>query len=76
MSEKITAPWSMEQVLALTRFQTEALAHPFTCPNRHDHPVIFGDNGVLIPTVRGWICQCCDYTQDWAHAFMARYPDV
>lgn len=46
--------------------------HPFTCPNRHDHPEIGGDNGILIPTVRGWICQFCDYTQNWAHDFMKR----
>ena len=48
--------------------------HPFTCPNRGDHPSIAGDYGTLIPTVRGWICQCCDYTQDWAHPFMKGEP--
>lgn len=37
--------------------------HPYTCPNRHDHPEMAGDNGVLVPTVRGWICPFCDYTQ-------------
>lgn len=40
--------------------------HPYTCPNRSDHPVLAGDRGVLVPTVRGWICPFCDYTQDWA----------
>ena len=40
--------------------------HPYTCPHRHDHPVIAGDKGILVPTVRGWICPFCDYTQDWA----------
>lgn len=46
--------------------------HPFTCANRGDgrHPPIGEDHGILIPTVRGWICQFCDYTQDWAHDFM------
>lgn len=44
--------------------------HPFTCANRSDHPVVAGDRGVLVPTVRGWICPFCDYTQDWAHDFM------
>ena len=46
--------------------------HPFTCPNRGDgnHFDNGSDLGALIPTVRGWICQCCDYTQDWAHDFM------
>ena len=46
--------------------------HPFTCPNRGDGKHFDNgiDKGALIPTVRGWICQCCDYTQDWAHDFM------
>ena len=26
---------------------------------------------VLIATPDGWICPSCDYTQDWAHGFMA-----
>lgn len=44
--------------------------HPLTCGNRDDHPEIAGDKGILIPTVRGWICQCCDYTQDWTPTFL------
>lgn len=48
--------------------------HPFTCPHRHDHPMLAGDNGVLVPTVRGWICPFCNYTQDWAHDWM-KGPD-
>jgi hypothetical protein len=48
--------------------------HPFTCPNRGDgkHFDNGPDVGALIPTVRGWICQCCDYTQGWAHNFMTK----
>lgn len=48
--------------------------HPFTCGNRsdHNHPVIAGDKGVLVPTTRGWICPICYYTQDWVHDFMVR----
>lgn len=41
--------------------------HPYTCGNRHDHPDMAGDRGVLVPTVRGWICPFCDYKQNWAH---------
>jgi hypothetical protein len=48
--------------------------HPFTCGNRDDHPVVAGDKGVLVPTVRGWICPFCDYTQNWAHPFMKVMP--
>lgn len=44
--------------------------HPYTCGNRGDHPVVAGDKGVLVPTVRGWICPFCDYTQGTAHGFM------
>lgn len=44
--------------------------HPFTCPNRGNHPEMAGDQGILVPTVRGWICPFCTYTQDWAHDFM------
>ena len=49
-----------------------ARTHPFTCPNRGDgkHFDNGSDLGALIPTVRGWICQSCDYTQGWAHDFM------
>ena len=37
--------------------------HPYTCGNRDDHPKVAGDKGVLVPTLRGWICPFCDYTQ-------------
>ena len=42
--------------------------HPYTCrADRRNHPVVAGDRGVLVPTVRGWICPFCDYKQNWAH---------
>jgi hypothetical protein len=74
MEGQIKTPWSMEQVAALWRWQSCDYVHEFTCPNRADHPVMNNEKGVLIPTVRGWICQCCDYTQDWAHDFMFDDP--
>lgn len=40
--------------------------HPYTCGDRDDHPLMAGDKGVLVPTVRGWICPFCDYQQKWA----------
>lgn len=73
-SGKVTAPFSADQVEALDKFQREGRRfHPFTCGNRGDgnHRVNDIDLGGLIPTTRGWICQYCGYTQDWAHAFMA-----
>lgn len=65
-----TAPWNMEEVAALQAYQDAKFVHPFTCGARGDHPIVHGDKGVLIPTRGGWICQFCDYTQDWAHEHM------
>jgi hypothetical protein len=52
--------------------------HPFTCPHRGDgnHRENSVDLGALVPTVRGWICPYCDYTQNWAHDFMKTYPKL
>lgn len=69
---QVKAPWTVAQVQALAKYQRAGAMHPFTCANRSNpaHLYLDGDVGILIPTVRGWICQCCDYTQDWAHDFM------
>lgn len=80
MSDKVFTP---DQVEALARHQTNEgrsifeQMHPFTCGNRGDgnHRNIYGDLGALVPTVRGWICPFCDYTQDWAHGFMMAKQD-
>ena len=66
------APWTPRQVGHLMALQWNPNYHPFTCPNRgidHD-PYGLSDLGALIPTLNGWICQYCDYTQDWAYEFM------
>lgn len=67
MSEnKIRVPWTTEQVAQLNRFQRAGIMHPFTCPRvEHDE--------VLVATPDGWVCPTpgCDYTQAWAHDFMA-----
>lgn len=68
-------PFTPDEVVALQRWQEDGQVHPFTCGNRGDgnHPTVgLRDHGVLVPTVRGWICPFCDYTQDWAHDFMKR----
>ncbi|MFD5508987.1 hypothetical protein ACFWIB_14590 [Streptomyces sp. NPDC127051] len=66
----LRAPWTAEQIDALNRFQTEGGMHPFTCGRDHE------THRVLVATYLGWIClePTCDYTQDWAHPFMAQ-PD-
>ena len=62
-ADKITAPFSMEQVDALNAWQADGTYHPFTCGNCRN---------ILIATVNGWICKYCPYTQNWAHDFMAK----
>ena len=64
--------FSPDEVVHLFNHQMEHRFHPFTCANRGDgkHREVGTDLGMLFPTVRGWICPFCDYTQDWAHAFM------
>ena len=63
MAIKTTAPFTTQEVAALHRYQFGNRFHPFTCPNRGDGNHF--DNGsdlgrALIPTVRGWVCQCCE----------------
>ena len=73
----VKAPWTDAQVEALNEYQTQGRFHPFTCGNdRHDakHSLFAAEHnlehGLLRATAEGWICPCCDYTQDWAHDFM------
>jgi hypothetical protein len=67
---------SSDQILRLNEWQTAGQFHPFTCPNRGDgkHRIFNGDLGALVATRAGWICPWCDYTQSWAHGFMASAP--
>lgn len=66
MSGKITAPWTPEQVDALNAYQRLGYVHEFTCPHGENH-----QDRILVATASGWRCRWCDYTQDWAHDFMA-----
>lgn len=61
--------FTSDQVLMLLEHQTNDEFHPYTCGNRGDgkHREFFGDIGILFPTVRGWVCPFCDYTQTTAH---------
>jgi hypothetical protein len=58
------APWTPAQVSKLNQYQQAGRYHEFTCPEPHP------EGRHLVATTRGWICPHCDYTQDWAHAFM------
>jgi hypothetical protein len=79
--ERIQAPFTAAQVRGLNEYQTGTAfgmhMHPFTCAERGDgqHGEEGGDTGVLIATAEGWVCPWCDYTQDWAHGFMANSRD-
>ena len=59
----IVAPFTPEQVAGLNNYQNRGELHPFTCR--------CGRN--LLATVTGWVCDGpgCDYTQNWAWAWMA-----
>lgn len=67
--------FSPDQVLALERYQRSGRFHPFTCENRSDgnHRENDVDLGALVPTIRGWICPYCNYTQTRPYA-MERIP--
>lgn len=71
----IIAPFTDEQVEALTVWQNADTVHPFTCGNRDGHPLDpEGDYGVLVATNDGWICRHCKYKQEWAWYFMVEEP--
>lgn len=68
---KIHAPFTVTQVENLNAYQRVGLMHPFTCGNAgSQHPP-------LVATSKGWQCPVvdCDYTQNWAHEFMAWYSE-
>jgi hypothetical protein len=77
----IEAPWSDTQVANLNTYQREGRFHPFTCGcDRSDeaHKKYAEEHeeeaGLLVATNEGWHCPVpgCDYTQNWAHEFMAQ----
>jgi hypothetical protein len=59
VTAQITAPWSLQQQVALKAHQRNNLTHPYTCKDGH----------MLDPSVAGWVCSQpgCDYVQNWAH---------
>ena len=65
MSDQPKAPFTPEQVANLNAYQSRGDMHPFTCGKCRAN---------LRATEAGWVCDApgCDYTQDWAFAWMAR----
>lgn len=69
MSKKIEAPWTKQQVEGLQRYQENDFYHEYTCGGE--------DCGsTLVPTINGWVCQFCNYKQDWAHAWSSVPEDM
>lgn len=64
--EPIRAPWTVEQVEALNRYQVSGLMHPYTCEQWHGEPA---ERRNLVATTDGWVCRHCAYKQNWAHGF-------
>lgn len=73
--EKVTAPFTAEQVTVLNQYQHSGFFHPFTCGRCRDTLGCEKDERLLVATLAGWVCPTCDNTQDWCHAFMAD-PDA
>ena len=84
--EKIIPPWDEVTVAALNNYQQKGYFHPFTCEyhgnqaHKKQHKLSSDPvPGLLYATTLGWRCPACDYTQSWAHKFMADHqplPDV
>lgn len=64
MTEPRRAPWTREIIRELSDYQVCGRFHAYTCPE--NHPV-----RDLTPTVDGWVCVYCGYTQDWVHPWTA-----
>ena len=61
----IKAPFTREQVDALTRWQTSGMVHEMTC---------LEDGDVLVATTRGMVCPFCNEVQGWAPAVCLEEP--
>ncbi len=68
-SEWVHPPWDDKMVEKLNGFQQNPFAHPFTCGNSDSHR---DKDSLLVATANGWVCPSCEYTQDWAWAWMAQ----
>ena len=67
---RVEAPFTVDQVNSLNDFQRSGAFHPFTCGHdpRNEHS---DGEGILVARRDGWMCPDDDYTQAWAHSFMA-----
>jgi ribosomal protein S27AE len=71
-SDGITrAPWAAGQVASLNAYQKESRLHPFTCGESDCRAGAFPEQAALVAHEDGWRCPRCQYTQNWAHTWMA-----
>jgi hypothetical protein len=61
--------WSREDVDRLNAHQRDGRFHPYTCPGEHEH---CHKQRNLIATPHGWVCECGEYKQGWAHGVGGR----
>ncbi len=61
--------WSDETVARLNAQQKDRRFHPYTCPG--NDPAC-SNHRDLVATRKGWVCQCGEYRQGWAHGVPAR----
>lgn len=59
--KSILAPFSKNQVDALWDWQLDKNNHPYTCT--------CGET--LLPTINGFVCSRCPYTQNWCWDYTA-----
>ena len=61
----VFAPFDADQIASLNAYQLSNVGQPFVCGNDASHYLLvaFFDDG--------WRCLDCDYTEEWAWAWMA-----
>lgn len=64
-ADLLEAPFSADQVRALSLRQADDRFHPYTCSygGQKSHQ----GNPVLLPTRAGMVCRGCGYIQTWVH---------
>lgn len=68
--DRVLAPFTKEEADKLNEYQKLGFVHEFTCVNDHPNRTLIAKEGA------GWYCPNCDYTQNWAHAFMLEAEEM
>lgn len=83
--DKVTAPFTDEQVICINDYQKFGKFHPFTCCSpeeisectrkreNHTEGEYEKNDGLLLASNNGLTCPCGKYTQDWCYEFMAKF---